>query len=303
MEILIREYLTALNGGNLVFVPNPGNGGDCVIASGTFQIFDEIDLQYKIFNVRETDVKNSILIYAGGGNLVKPSTYSAQFVGKYHKQAKRFVLLPHTIKEVDNLLDEMGRNVDLICREVATYNYARAQAKNANVYLAEDMAFGLNAHAFLQNFKVKIPYSIPSYIFKRYIQNQLTPSWAELGRMLSYKSRFAEAQKKIVRSEIQAFRLDGESARNGELPKDNIDLSAIFTFGATTRAGSDFATYLLLSVLSQCKTVNTDRLHIAISAALLGINVNLHANNYYKIREIYLYSLKDKYPNVNWISN
>lgn len=300
MEISIENYLSSLNSNNLVYVPNPGNGGDCVIASGTYQTFDKVGLKYKVFNAETTDVKNSVLIYAGGGNLVKLSTVSARFVQKHHREAQRFIVLPHTIKEVDALLGEMGKNVDLICRELASYEYVKAKASKANVYLARDMAFGLDAHQFLKTFTAKLPYHLPGYVIKRYWRKELTPSWREFGRMLTYQSRLATARKKILNGQLQAFRLDGESARNGILPENNIDLSDTFTFGSTTRESADFTTFLLLTLLNQCKTVHTDRLHIAISAALLGINVDLHANNYYKIREIYLYSLKDKYPNVFW---
>ncbi len=303
MEILIEDYLSSIKGLDLVYVPNPGNGGDSIIASGTYLAFDKVGLEYTLFKEGLTDVKNSILIYGGGGNLVRPTTFSARFIGRYHRQPKRFVLLPHTIKEVDALLGDMGSNVDLICREPRSYEYAKTKAPKANVFLARDMAFALDARAFLKTHEAKLPYHIPGYILKRYLQKQLTPSWTEFGRMLTYERRYSEAQSKIINGELQAFRLDGESAQNGKMPPHNIDLSDTFTFGATTREAADLTTYLLLSILNQCKTVHTDRLHIAIAAALLGINVDLHANNYFKIREIYLYSLAGKYPNVNWNQN
>jgi hypothetical protein len=46
--------------------------------------------------------------------------------------------------------------------------------------------------------------------------------------------------------------------------------------------------------------VHTNRLHVAIGAMKLGKSVKLYGNNYFKIRAIYDYSIKDKYQNVEW---
>jgi hypothetical protein len=56
---------------------------------------------------------------------------------------------------------------------------------------------------------------------------------------------------------------------------------------------------LLFRVLTGCKRVVTDRLHIAIAGALLGLEVELHPNSYYKNRAVYDYSLR-RFSNVRF---
>lgn len=54
-------------------------------------------------------------------------------------------------------------------------------------------------------------------------------------------------------------------------------------------------------VISRSKNVVTDRLHVAILAAILDKQVILYPNAYHKNKGVYEYSLK-KYPNVNFVS-
>jgi exopolysaccharide biosynthesis predicted pyruvyltransferase EpsI len=91
---------------------------------------------------------------------------------------------------------------------------------------------------------------------------------------------------------LYAFRTDDE-ALGRQLPAGNRDIS---TEGY---AMSDLDA--LLETISGYRNVKTDRLHIAIAAALLGCNVDLYSNSYYKNLAVYDYSLKD-YPNVRFIS-
>ena len=70
MEIKdIRIFLKKYLGKEIIYIANPGNAGDSLIAFGTIQIFNEIGLNYKIGSP-STTYKNKLLFYAGGGNLV-----------------------------------------------------------------------------------------------------------------------------------------------------------------------------------------------------------------------------------------
>lgn len=53
--------------------------------------------------------------------------------------------------------------------------------------------------------------------------------------------------------------------------------------------------------IAMFKTIHTDRLHIAIAGSLLGRNVNLYANSYFKIRAIYYSSLENHYPKTSFM--
>jgi hypothetical protein len=94
--------------------------------------------------------------------------------------------------------------------------------------------------------------------------------------------------KKPGEGELNALRTDNES-RLKRVPSSNFDISNM---------GREYHHTLLLDTLSAFATVNTDRLHAAIAGALLGKKVRLFEGNYHKIKAIYEYSLREKYPNV-----
>ena len=100
------------------------------------------------------------------------------------------------------------------------------------------------------------------------------------------------------------FRLDDESARVFDMPTDNLDISLSWNGELWHRP--DFAknvTHSLACYLSTFETVKTDRLHIAILAGIMGKKVVLYPNNYYKIKAVFEYSIKEAFDNVVLIEN
>jgi exopolysaccharide biosynthesis predicted pyruvyltransferase EpsI len=98
------------------------------------------------------------------------------------------------------------------------------------------------------------------------------------------------------------YRTDKESARAFDMPNDNLDISLSWNGELWHRP--DFAkniTHNLASYLSAFETVKTDRLHVAILAAIIGKKVVLYPNNYYKIKAVFEYSIKDTFDNVTLI--
>ena len=89
---------------------------------------------------------------------------------------------------------------------------------------------------------------------------------------------------------LNAFREDKESIHNN-VPSANHDLSYN---GYATKPLEDLVSYLM-----RYREINTDRLHLAICATLLGKKVNLFPNSYYKNKAVFDYSLK-KFPNVSF---
>jgi hypothetical protein len=94
--------------------------------------------------------------------------------------------------------------------------------------------------------------------------------------------------KKPGQGHLNAFRTDNES-RLGRVPASNFDISNM---------GREYHHDLILDTLSNFESVNTDRLHVAIAGALLEKTVQIFEGNYHKIRGIYDYSLREKFPNV-----
>ena len=64
-EICISKYLSALKDKEIIYIPNPGNVGDALIAYATLQLFKKLKLNYKIGRHDET-YKNELLVYGGG---------------------------------------------------------------------------------------------------------------------------------------------------------------------------------------------------------------------------------------------
>lgn len=94
----------------------------------------------------------------------------------------------------------------------------------------------------------------------------------------------------IELGELRAFRTDIESTSH-QIPKDNRDLS----LEGYAMSSLDH----MFDVLRGYKRVFTDRLHIAIAGALLGCEVELYPNSYYKNRAVYEYSLR-RHSNVRF---
>lgn len=92
---------------------------------------------------------------------------------------------------------------------------------------------------------------------------------------------------------LNVFRQDRESILS-KLPESNIDLSYD---GYATKPLNE-----LIDTLKKYRQINTDRLHIAIGAALLRRHVRLFPNSYYKNKAVFDYSLK-KFPNFNFVEH
>ncbi len=92
---------------------------------------------------------------------------------------------------------------------------------------------------------------------------------------------------------FNTFRLDKESILN-TWPESNNDISYN---GYATKPPDR-----LIGVLKKYAQVNTDRLHIAIGATLMGKKVRLFPNSYYKNKAVFDYSLK-RFPNIDFIEN
>lgn len=293
MEIDIREYLGQFRGERVVYTPNPGNGGDALIAAGTYQVFDELGLDYRIVNRDQPGYEQKILIYGGGGNLGLMKNFSARMLSRVHRGVKKLVILPHTIKAVTPLLEEFGPNVDVICREQVSYDYVRSVVKQANVYLSHDMALHLKVNDLLDlqpSFLSKAGVASEYLLAKLKLTDAQPPSLSAVRGLFRAES-LINGMRHTARGEVlNAFRTDSERTEI-KLPDDNVDVSEILTMGVETRALAYQASHYFLSFLNRYSTINTNRLHVCIGGMLLGKKINFYPNSYYKCRAVYEYSL------------
>lgn len=136
-----HEFLKQYQNKNIIYIPNPGNAGDSLIAFGTLQLFNRIGLNYTIGQTTQK-YQNKILFYAGGGNL---NGWGKEFAKKFilkNMNNNEIVVLPHTIHNEDELIKKINNNVKIFCREEVSYSYVHNLIKNKeHVFLSKDMAF------------------------------------------------------------------------------------------------------------------------------------------------------------------
>lgn len=299
--LLINDYLSQFSGQRVVYIPNPGNAGDSVIAAATFQMLEKNNIKYELAAYDRIDPTGQVVIYGGGGNLVATSTFSARVIKRLHKRAKKLVILPHTIKNIDELLVEFGSNVDIICRERYSLDYLQRSNTDASVHLAHDMAFSLDIEKLKLYDKLRLGRQIYSYATDKLIHHRNTVSWNNLIRASRVKSIVPRLRASRDTHHLNCFRLDGERT-SVVIPDDNVDLSQEFQFGLENAELAYFCTQTLLTFLSRYKSISTNRLHLAISSALLGLQVQFYSNSYYKCKGVYELSMRERLPNVEWMS-
>lgn len=148
-ELNMIDFLTSFQPYKIILIPNPGNGGDSLIAAGTFQLFDSLNLNYQIGDIKKI-YTNQILFYGGGGNLVGLYKNAENFL-QQNLEANKVVILPHTIKDCPKLLEVIDRNpqTTIICREKKSYNYIRNTLSQPHLFLSDDMAFYLNVDKYV----------------------------------------------------------------------------------------------------------------------------------------------------------
>ncbi|MBI9020575.1 MAG: polysaccharide pyruvyl transferase family protein [Verrucomicrobia bacterium] len=282
----MKTYLKALAGqGELVYCPNAGNAGDSLIAHATFQLFERLGIHFELYDEARFDPAGKILIYGGGGSLVPEYVAARQFVERYHQSVKRLVILPHTISGHADLLAALGPNVDIFTREEVSFEYVANCAPHANVFLADDLALGLNVTDLLFP-DYRLPYwRIP---LKRVVRRDA---------LLLREALCRAYGKSCV---LNCFRTDKERTDVGR-PSGNADLSKLFKCGTQTPKQALCATQMVFRFMNHYEEVRTNRLHLAIAGALLGKAVEFYPNSYYKCEAVYNFSMKDRFPNVKWM--
>ena len=140
MEIDIYNFLSEYVNKNIIFIPNPGNAGDQLITYSTIQIFEELNINFTFGDIKQV-YNNKTLFYGGGGNFIGMYKDCSNFLIN-NMYNNHIVILPHTIKDEDDIIISFRNNVKVICRELTSYNYVHKIIKNkSNVYLSKDLAF------------------------------------------------------------------------------------------------------------------------------------------------------------------
>lgn len=281
---------------NFYYLANTGNLGDMLIEYSQYNFFDKYNLKYQqITNKNTVEIynKNIKTIYSSILNIDKP--YNIVFSGgaiwtlfyNYQqiidlyfksKNLNKCIILPSSFYKCDDAIKFFDERFIIFCREEQSYNYCRSLNSKSKFILCDDMAF----FADINNIDVL---NIDNITNKKIIN--------------CYEK--INAYKSLVGDTAYFIRNDKEKT-NLKILNHVFDLSGHFyekRLNITYELAYN-ATQLLIYAISQFKNIVTNRLHVAIAAAMLNKNVILYDNNYRKSSNIYKQSLY-KYKNVQMI--
>jgi len=265
----------------------PGNAGDSAINCAAYQLLERHGIAFEPVgdDVAVERTRGRLLVCAGGGNLVPLYDDVRRFLARHHAGCRELVVLPATIRGHADLLAELGPNVTLLCRDQPSLEHVRAAAPGVQVLAAHDLVLHLDVAALRRQARRRFLPLVSSFAQAR---RNLRRRW----RGLRYDRR-----NRACAGELFAFRTDREVGAGQVVPGANFDASIEYISDDMSPALALEATWRLLDFLGRYRVVHTDRLHVAILAALLGKAVRLHDNSYGKNRVVYEQSLRH-FPGV-----
>ncbi|MFA5764262.1 MAG: polysaccharide pyruvyl transferase family protein [Candidatus Paceibacterota bacterium] len=159
----------------------------------------------------------------------------------------------------------------------------------SDIVILPHTIFGEKQVEVLNNISSNLTIFCRESVSVKFLEDKLTRGRVYLWHDCAFYNEFS--QKFVGNGTLNVFRSDIESILN-KLPESNNDLSYN---GYATKPLDE-----LVSVLQKYRHINTDRLHIAICSVLLGKQVRLFPNSYYKNKAVFDYSLK-KFPNIIFV--
>lgn len=268
----------------LYWCPNPGNAGDHLIAVATERLFRAHGIDARLISDPDAfDSTGKIVCYGGGGNFVPSYHRARDFIARHHESADRFIVLPHTVSGNEELLGRLGPNTTIFCRELISLAHCQKHAPGVELLLGDDLAFALDLRNPASQVTAPSFWAAPrTYL---YLQNRF---W-----------RFCKATQGETR--LDAWRGDRER-HPMRISDEQHDLSRLFALrkGPQLFDQRRLSAYFFLEAVKRFSSVHTDRLHVAIAGALLGKDVRLYGNSYYKNRAVYELSLR-RFPKVAFV--
>lgn len=263
------------------YYPNPGNSGDALIAAATWQVFDSLDFR-PLLSKPACFEQGASVILGGGGNLVPLYSNIQRALERcLEKEVGRCLLLPHTIRGHESLLSCLDDRFTLCCRDRPSFEHVARYAPRAVRILADDMAFSIDINVLEKRAAT------------------LSHRWSLLFDKDWRKSahRWRRALVKCSPDEKGVLTILRED-REGLTQRDDLnlvpDLPEYYRMKRGGRAGCDQVALDLFSCLRRAKFVVTDRLHVALPCALLGVPLEVIDNNYGKLSAVFELSLPGK---------
>lgn len=300
----VCDYIThEFPGEKIHFITHRGNAGDALIALGVMQQFKKSRVDYTFVEKADTEeLRGKVIAYLGGGMLNDRYPHIASHILKLKKLCRHLILLPQTTDGCESFLAQLDSSVTIFCRELNTFTHTQKLCPSSEVLLARDSAFELDVPAILDSSELSHA-GFYSWAMKMFFsRNAGGVSRRYLWRAIRHRFTYSMALKRHNKSRLNAFRYDNE-ASGIPIPEPNIDISRSLLLGIFTPQEIKFTCYWFLEFINQFDEVATDRLHVAVGAALLGKQVYLFGNSYFKCEAVYECYLKHSYPNVHWLGN
>ncbi len=263
----MRRFLEDYRGRKVVYFPNPGNAGDSLIASGTYQAFRRAGMSFSLYSAG-MDVRGQTVFIGGGGNLVPLYKEAREALEAVLPDAGRIVVLPHTVRGNEDLLRRLDGRVTVFCRDPESYWHVLNNT-GADVRLDHDMAFHLDLETF---------------------RDQCL-AYREMPRVYDAKVASIPALKERRHETLTFLREDGERRIDRAGGSNTLDISQAFEFGVVPDT-AEKSVWCMFQAISGARDVVTDRLHVGISCAILGKTCRLLDNSYGKNKGIYLHSIR-----------
>lgn len=257
-EKLAEDIKYRSTGKKIVYIPNPGNWGDGLVRYGTKLFFEDFEIPHVEVNTK-----------------INPGfewTKMSLFPFLMHNSYKDFFFIFGGGAAWSKTYNMGFSTVDLLSRYT-------------NNILVLPSTFEL---CFSNS-------SIRFYSRGMYESLQAMPRASfchDMAFYISVRQRSHFPQPYKSKDKLGLFlRTDEESVLDlRNLPTGSIDPSAR---GNHMSCGDSF-----LRIIGSYEMVFTDRLHVAIAAAMYKKPIHILGNSYFKVKEVYLSSLKERFQNV-----
>ncbi|WP_445371854.1 polysaccharide pyruvyl transferase family protein [Methylomonas sp. HW2-6] len=289
-EIGLNELCSTLkelkNYSVIRYIPNHGNAGDGLIAAAAWQLFDRLGLLSSI-QVNGEISPGDVVIFSGGGNFIPEYSQARNVIEKSLQQnVSKFILLPHSIRGNEDILQKLDKRFYLFCREKESYEHAQKYATNANVFLTHDLVFGLDLVQLNQRLNIN------------WLRLQLLLHPRLLKAYLNWRQALLKIKPKSDGT-MTLMRVDVEAKQAGKYPSE-LDISSKHSSYYSQRFEADLIAREFLATLDQADHIISDRLHVSIASALLGKKLTMFDNSYGKNRNVFLNSMDGRFDNLEF---
>lgn len=274
-----------------LFMQNPGNGGDSLIARATIDFFKQHNLTWLPFTESRFR-SNKNVVCNGGGGFLPQYRDPARFIEENFDSFETFTLLPHTIVGHKELLSKADKRFHFFARELPSYEHLTKSCTSASYSLTHDMAFQLDLST------IDLGTTLPFLRKGQSIKRQYFWLTRHKPKIEAFWNSTADSEKKYF------IRQDSESAPNIHLQEKKeqfFDLSNILCGEMEAPDQIEGTCSIFMNQVYKAGSVVTDRLHVAIACALLGKPCEFYSNSYFKNQAIYEYSLKEKFRNIAFV--